>query len=149
MSNIVEHYQTKFLDILVSHCTFNVKEFETWIVLEARRSRSACLTALRLRKSTSFTQSFHSLWPPFVPKEVCDKTKCPGPLRYYEAIGCTPVYANSGDCCAESYNCSHLDNLSRDKCYANGNEYSLGEKLKPEDANPCDIGCTCRSYRDV
>ncbi|XP_033188501.2 von Willebrand factor C and EGF domain-containing protein-like [Bombus vancouverensis nearcticus] len=82
-------------------------------------------------------------------REVCDKTKCPGPLRYYEAIGCTPVYANSGDCCAESYNCSHLDNLSRDKCYANGNEYSLGEKLKPEDANPCDIGCTCRSYRDV
>uniref|UniRef100_V9III8 VWFC domain-containing protein n=1 Tax=Apis cerana TaxID=7461 RepID=V9III8_APICE len=75
--------------------------------------------------------------------EICDKTKCAGVLKYYEGLGCTPVYKNPNDCCAESYNCTHLDNLSRDKCYVNGHEYSDGETLRPEHANPCDIGCKC------
>lgn len=81
-------------------------------------------------------------------KENCDKTKCPGPLRYYQDLGCTPVYQNPGDCCAVEYDCSHLKNLSKDKCYANGHEYNIGDELRDEDKNPCDIGCTCRSYTD-
>ncbi|XP_046141301.1 uncharacterized protein LOC114880886 isoform X1 [Osmia bicornis bicornis] len=80
--------------------------------------------------------------------ESCDKTKCPGPLRYYKELGCTPVYKNPGDCCAEEYDCSHLKSLSKDKCYANGHEYSIGDKLRDEDRNPCDIECSCRSYLD-
>ncbi|XP_072763964.1 uncharacterized protein [Anoplolepis gracilipes] len=77
-------------------------------------------------------------------QEKCDKTKCPGPLRYYESLGCKPVYENEGDCCAKKYNCDHLKKRSTNKCYVNGKEYEIGEDLKDEDANPCDIACTCR-----
>ncbi|XP_031841940.1 uncharacterized protein LOC116431103 [Nomia melanderi] len=76
-------------------------------------------------------------------EEICDKSKCPGPLAYYKGLDCKPVYNNTNDCCPESFDCSHLKNLSRDKCYVNGNEYSIGESLKDEDANACDIGCIC------
>ncbi|XP_076751505.1 uncharacterized protein LOC143423808 [Xylocopa sonorina] len=78
-------------------------------------------------------------------QEICDKAKCPGPLTYYQDLGCTPVYNNSGDCCAREYNCSHLKELSQDKCYVNGHEYDIGEHLRSEDKNPCDVGCTCMS----
>ncbi|XP_003488915.1 uncharacterized protein LOC100740414 [Bombus impatiens] len=84
-------------------------------------------------------------------EENCNEVNCPGELivRYYKGIGCTPIYANPNDCCAEAYNCSHLNNLSRDKCYVNGNEYSVGETLRPEDSNPCDRNCTCTMFRDT
>ncbi|XP_054006378.1 kielin/chordin-like protein [Hylaeus anthracinus] len=85
---------------------------------------------------------------PKVEKDDCDKSKCPGPVRYYEELGCTPVYKNPGDCCAEKYDCSSLKALSTNKCYVNGHEYSIGEKLKDEDANPCDILCSCRDGYD-
>ncbi|XP_033176235.1 uncharacterized protein LOC100740289 isoform X3 [Bombus impatiens] len=78
-----------------------------------------------------------------VSEENCSEIKCPGPLRYYKALGCTPIYVNPNDNCAEAYDCSHLDNWSRDKCYVNGHEYSVGETLRPEDSNPCDRNCTC------
>ncbi|XP_011869483.1 PREDICTED: kielin/chordin-like protein [Vollenhovia emeryi] len=81
-------------------------------------------------------------------QEECDKTKCPGPLGYYEALGCTPVYEKEGDCCATKYNCDHLKGRSTLKCYVNGKVYEIGEKLKDEDANPCDIGCTCHQGYD-
>ncbi|CAK9830636.1 hypothetical protein ANTRET_LOCUS7773 [Anthophora retusa] len=79
-------------------------------------------------------------------REICDKTKCPGPLEYYEALRCTPVYEKPGDCCATEYDCSILKNIKDDKCYANNNEYNVGDELKSEDANPCDIGCRCVSH---
>ncbi|XP_071861941.1 uncharacterized protein isoform X2 [Bombus fervidus] len=78
-----------------------------------------------------------------VSEENCGEIKCPGPLRYYKALGCTPIYVNPDDNCAEAYDCSHLDDWSRDKCYVNGHEYSVGETLRPEDSNPCDRNCTC------
>ncbi|KAL6429458.1 hypothetical protein ACFW04_008251 [Cataglyphis niger] len=78
----------------------------------------------------------------------CDKTKCPGPLAYYEALGCNPVYEKGDSCCATRYNCDHLKERSKTKCYVNGKEYEIGEPLKEEDANPCDVGCTCRSGYD-
>lgn len=81
----------------------------------------------------------------FPREEACDKTKCPGPLIYYDSIGCKPVYDNEGDCCATKYDCDHLNQRAKDKCYVNGKEYAIGEKLKDEDANPCDIGCVCRT----
>lgn len=87
-------------------------------------------------------------WPFFYRKEECDKTKCPGPLAYYEALDCKPVYEHEGDCCAIKYNCEHLKERSKNKCYVNGKVYELGESLKDEDANPCDIGCTCVSGYD-
>ncbi|XP_053971406.1 kielin/chordin-like protein [Hylaeus volcanicus] len=77
-------------------------------------------------------------------EETCNREKCPGPLRYYEELGCTPVYKNPGDCCAEKYDCSHLKELSKEKCYANGHVYEVGEALRDEDKNGCDIGCFCR-----
>ncbi|KAL6255167.1 hypothetical protein P5V15_013500 [Pogonomyrmex californicus] len=76
-------------------------------------------------------------------QEDCDKTKCPGPLMYYETLRCTPVYKNEGDCCAIRYNCDHLKERSANKCYINNNEYEIGEILKEEDMNPCDTACTC------
>lgn len=76
--------------------------------------------------------------------QECDPSKCPGPLRYYKSLGCKPVYKNEGDCCAIRYDCDHLKTRSKDKCYVNGHEYSIGETLKDEHKNPCDIGCMCR-----
>lgn len=84
----------------------------------------------------------------FFRKDKCDKTKCPGPLAYYEALGCKPVYEKEDDCCATKYNCNHLKERSKTKCYVNGKEYEIGESLKEEDANPCDIACTCTSGYD-
>jgi len=81
-------------------------------------------------------------------QEKCDRTKCPGPIAYYEAIGCSPIYEKEGDCCATKYNCDHLKERSTTKCYINGKTYKIGEKLKDEDANPCDIGCTCTAGYD-
>ena len=84
------------------------------------------------------------------PQEFCDKTKCPGPLKYYQGLGCTPVLTNPGDCCAERFDCSHLKELSKEKCYVNGHEYNIGDSLREEDANPCDLACMClKNYKDV
>ncbi|KAL0132314.1 hypothetical protein PUN28_000240 [Cardiocondyla obscurior] len=80
--------------------------------------------------------------------QVCDKTNCPGPLAHYKALGCNPVYEKEDDCCATKYNCDHLKARSRTKCYVNGKEYEVGEKLRDEDANPCDVGCTCATGHD-
>ncbi|XP_011152192.1 uncharacterized protein LOC105190889 [Harpegnathos saltator] len=77
-------------------------------------------------------------------QETCDKTKCLGPLKYYDDLGCKPVYDKEGDCCASKYDCNHLNERAADKCYINGNEYAIGEELKDEDANPCDRACVCR-----
>ncbi|XP_043506344.1 putative epidermal cell surface receptor isoform X1 [Frieseomelitta varia] len=90
----------------------------------------------------------HVIGQELVSKENCDKTKCPGPLRHYKGLGCTPIYANPNDCCAKAYECSHLDNLSPNKCYVNGHEYNIGQMLKPEDSNRCDLNCTCTHYDD-
>ncbi|XP_011167649.1 uncharacterized protein LOC105201359 [Solenopsis invicta] len=81
-------------------------------------------------------------------REHCDKTKCPGPLPYYKDLNCIPVYEKEGDCCATKYNCDHLKKRSHNKCYVNGKEYEIGEKLKDEDANPCDVGCICIGSTD-
>ncbi|XP_014473598.1 PREDICTED: kielin/chordin-like protein [Dinoponera quadriceps] len=77
-------------------------------------------------------------------QEKCNKTKCPGPLKYYDLLDCKPVYDKEDDCCATRYNCDHLDGRATDKCYVNGKEYAVGENLKDEDANPCDMACVCR-----
>ncbi|XP_043682162.1 kielin/chordin-like protein [Vespula pensylvanica] len=81
-------------------------------------------------------------------KKECDLNNCPGPLKYYENLGCKPVYQKEGDCCAIRYDCDHLKLRSKNKCYVNGHEYSIGEHLKEEDSNPCDIGCICRQGLD-
>lgn len=74
----------------------------------------------------------------------CDKTNCKGPIKFYEDLYCKPIYKNPGDCCAIKYDCSHLNNRTVDKCYANGHEYEVGEKIREEDCfNPCDKQCIC------
>ncbi|XP_037038687.1 uncharacterized protein LOC119076123 [Bradysia coprophila] len=75
-------------------------------------------------------------------------SKCPGPLAYYKALGCKPVYEATTDECPYRFDCDFLKARSRDKCYVNGKAYSLGEHLRDEDANPCDIGCVCRMGYD-
>ncbi|KAL2745687.1 kielin/chordin-like protein [Vespula maculifrons] len=81
-------------------------------------------------------------------KKACNQSNCSGPLKYYESLGCKPVYANKFDCCAVRYNCDHLKLRSKNKCYVNGKEYSIGEKLKEEDRNACDKGCFCAEGSD-
>lgn len=79
----------------------------------------------------------------FFYEDACDKTKCLGPLEYYKLLDCKPVYEKEGDCCAIRYNCDHLKEKFKNKCYVNGKEYQIGESLKDEDKNPCDIECKC------
>ncbi|XP_043277578.1 uncharacterized protein [Venturia canescens] len=68
---------------------------------------------------------------------------CPGPLKYYEELGCTPEYKNRGDCCPEKYNCDHLKTLPRDKCVIDGHVYEIGERIRDEHSHPCDVDCHC------
>lgn len=79
----------------------------------------------------------------------CDKSKCPGPLNYYQDLKCTPIYKSPEDCCPYKYNCDHLDQRSTTKCYINGHEYEVGEQLRDEDKNPCSKGCFCSNQRGV
>ncbi|KAH0951658.1 hypothetical protein HN011_011268 [Eciton burchellii] len=78
--------------------------------------------------------------------EECNRSKCPGPLAFYKIERCIPVYENEGDCCAKKYNCDHpaIRSRSQDKCYVKDNVYEIGDHLKPEDLEPCDVTCTCR-----
>ena len=74
----------------------------------------------------------------------CDKTRCRGPIRYYEDLQCKPIFENENDCCAIRYDCSHLENRSLDKCYANGHGYNVGESLRSEDKwHACAVYCQC------
>ncbi|KAI4487728.1 hypothetical protein M0802_011874 [Mischocyttarus mexicanus] len=85
---------------------------------------------------------------PTYAEQACDRSKCSGPIKYYESLGCSPVYEKENDCCAIRYNCDQLKSRSSNKCYVNGHEYAIGENLRDEDANPCDIGCFCRDGYD-
>ncbi|XP_011156600.1 uncharacterized protein LOC105193732 [Solenopsis invicta] len=71
-------------------------------------------------------------------------SKCPGPVSYYEALECTPVYNQGSNSCANEYLCDHIETRSSDKCYINGHEYNLYHYLNNEDAYlVCDAMCTC------
>ncbi|XP_046415695.1 kielin/chordin-like protein isoform X1 [Neodiprion fabricii] len=74
---------------------------------------------------------------------ACDKSKCKGPLKYYEDINCVPTYGSEDSCCPIKYNCQNLEGRSVEKCYFNGHVYNMGETLREEDAKPCDINCVC------
>lgn len=78
----------------------------------------------------------------------CDKSKCKGPLKYYESIRCTPVYGAEDSCCPVKYICDHLKGRSKDKCYYKGRVYEVDQSLNEEDAGPCDIGCYCSKPSD-
>lgn len=72
-------------------------------------------------------------------------------MAYYKSLDCKPVFDKAGDCCAYRYDCDEVKSLPANKCYANnGQAYNIGDKLKEEDANPCDIGCVCeRDFHGV
>ncbi|XP_011870135.1 PREDICTED: uncharacterized protein LOC105563281 [Vollenhovia emeryi] len=71
------------------------------------------------------------------------KTSCPGPLKYYEDLGCTPVYKNNSRC-ATRYDCDHVYARSRLKCYINGHDYAINRALRQQDANHCEELCVCK-----
>ncbi|XP_063982628.1 uncharacterized protein LOC135165343 [Diachasmimorpha longicaudata] len=75
-------------------------------------------------------------------KPGCTVDKCAGPIKYYNDIGCEPVYKDPEDCCPLRYNCDHLNTRSDDKCYAFGHEYNPTEDLRDEDKG-CNRHCTC------
>ncbi|XP_011870035.1 PREDICTED: uncharacterized protein LOC105563235 [Vollenhovia emeryi] len=76
-------------------------------------------------------------------------TSCAGPLKYYEDLGCTPVYRKGEENpCAIRYNCNHMYRRFPHKCYINGREHGIDEFLKPIDANVCDNMCTCKYPRE-
>ncbi|XP_043473192.1 uncharacterized protein LOC122505554 [Leptopilina heterotoma] len=84
---------------------------------------------------------------PIFAQDECDKTKCPGPLRFYEEIKCKPIYKNPGDCCAMKYDCSHMEERFKSKkCYVHDNVYEIREKLKEEDSLPCNRECICMEH---
>ncbi|XP_014218217.1 uncharacterized protein LOC106646655 isoform X2 [Copidosoma floridanum] len=72
------------------------------------------------------------------------KSQCKGPIRYYKELKCKPIYAEEGDCCAVSYDCTHLKRRSADKCYVDGYKFKVGKEL-PEwvESGPCDENCVC------
>ncbi|XP_012257484.2 uncharacterized protein LOC105686867 [Athalia rosae] len=79
------------------------------------------------------------------PDEACDKSKCRGVGQYLTDLRCMPIYGPDDNCCPIKYNCDHLKDRAVDKCYYKGHVYEIGERLRPEDARPCDIGCHCAS----
>jgi hypothetical protein len=63
---------------------------------------------------------------------------------FYKDLNCKPIFNESDNCCAISYDCSHLNERSPNKCYVNDSEYDIGDKLRDEDrSSPCDFDCTC------
>ncbi|XP_015603938.2 uncharacterized protein LOC107271896 [Cephus cinctus] len=81
-------------------------------------------------------------------KQNCSQVQCPGPLIYYNDVGCTPVYKNEGDCCAYKYNCDHLYARSPNKCYIKDRSYEIGEFASQEDIKFCDKACVCVSGKN-
>ncbi|XP_008543501.1 kielin/chordin-like protein [Microplitis demolitor] len=73
----------------------------------------------------------------------CDPSTCPGPLQYYKDLKCKPIYKTPDSCCPYKFDCDHLKSRPKEKCIVNDHEYAIGDSLKDEDANPCDISCTC------
>lgn len=71
-------------------------------------------------------------------------------MAFYKSIGCKPVDITYVNGCAYQYNCDKVKSLPFNKCYVNVNStsYNVGEPLKDEDANPCDIDCKCQSTAD-
>ncbi|XP_051168067.1 uncharacterized protein LOC127285905 [Leptopilina boulardi] len=88
---------------------------------------------------------------PLFAEDKCDKTKCPGPLRFYNEIKCKPIYKTPDECCAVKYDCSHIEERFKSKkCYVNDNVYEIGEMLKEEDSLRCSFGCIClESFRGL
>ncbi|KAG8035839.1 hypothetical protein G9C98_001495 [Cotesia typhae] len=87
--------------------------------------------------------------PSIIADDECDTSKCPGPLKYYEDVKCKPVYKTPDSCCPYKFDCDHLKERSKETCMVNGHEYKIGDSLRGEDANPCDIGCTCQETLGV
>ncbi|XP_011504779.1 PREDICTED: uncharacterized protein LOC105367709 [Ceratosolen solmsi marchali] len=76
--------------------------------------------------------------------QECDPRNCNGPIMFYKDLNCKPIYNELDTCCAIGYDCSHLNERSPFKCYANNNEYRIGEKLEAYDrSSPCDQDCIC------
>jgi len=81
-----------------------------------------------------------------------EELNCIGPLTYYMDLGCTPVYRNtSTKHCAIKYNCDHVKERSKNKCYYDNREYYLDEYFTSANENDefrakvkkCTI-CRCR-----
>ncbi|XP_048508470.1 uncharacterized protein LOC105686865 [Athalia rosae] len=81
---------------------------------------------------------------------ICDKSRCKGPVKYYESLGCTPIYSDADNCCPIRFNCDHLKGRARNKCYYRGRAYEIGEALEAENTLPCDINCVCsEGWKDI
>uniref|UniRef100_A0A0C9QL74 Wisp2 protein n=1 Tax=Fopius arisanus TaxID=64838 RepID=A0A0C9QL74_9HYME len=76
------------------------------------------------------------------PQLGCEDRICPGPLKLYKELGCTPIKQNPDDCCAIKYDCDHLQSRPNEKCHAFGQEYNPGETLARESTS-CYPRCTC------
>ncbi|XP_018313792.1 uncharacterized protein [Mycetomoellerius zeteki] len=72
-----------------------------------------------------------------------DTSECLGPLTYYKDLGCTPIYDDE-DNCPKRFNCNHIKQRSRDKCYINGRTYNPNQFLNSKDSNVCDVSCICK-----
>ena len=73
----------------------------------------------------------------------CDKSKCPGPIKFYEEIKCKPIFEITDDCCASAYDCSHLGERVQGKCYVGDKIYNPGDVLDKGIAPRCKLGCIC------
>ncbi|XP_043277608.1 kielin/chordin-like protein [Venturia canescens] len=69
--------------------------------------------------------------------QVCDRKKCPGPLHYYEEIGCTPVFENVTSCCPSSYHCDIWKNVTQDYCLDHGEVYNHRESILRGSCSTC------------
>uniref|UniRef100_A0A336KIJ8 CSON010872 protein n=1 Tax=Culicoides sonorensis TaxID=179676 RepID=A0A336KIJ8_CULSO len=79
-------------------------------------------------------------------KKSCDLNQCPGVQKLYGELGCTPIF-NDNDCCPVKYECPDMQSLKKDKCYVDGEEYSVGEQVPDEKTNKyCVPSCYCSQY---
>uniref|UniRef100_A0A336LZ04 CSON008080 protein n=1 Tax=Culicoides sonorensis TaxID=179676 RepID=A0A336LZ04_CULSO len=82
----------------------------------------------------------------YIEANNCDLSECPGVQKLYGELGCTPIF-NDGDCCPVKYECPDMQSWRKDKCYFDGEEYSVRDKIPSgKTKQNCVASCFCSQF---
>uniref|UniRef100_A0A182NZJ7 VWFC domain-containing protein n=1 Tax=Anopheles epiroticus TaxID=199890 RepID=A0A182NZJ7_9DIPT len=116
-------------------------------IVVLKKSRS--LENVRVDNSLDASQASHEM--EFVSSRI-QKLKvqdvlarCPVPTKHYTTLGCEPSDELNVQGCPLWFNCTALEQRSRDKCYLYGKTYELHEHVPDEKVkSSCLALCTCQ-----